>query len=139
MSADNRNCRDDDAQASHVACDSMMGRWVKMGTYRKDATDRRSNRTGITLKRLPLEFASAFGEQVIFAIDVNHSILENTLPLVLDPSDLIIRAENDISVGGPTLVFVFLVIGIGIIQITIDGLRIILPRGALRRLRKRWV
>ena len=31
---------------------------------------------------------SALGEQVVFAVDVDHPVLENAFPLVLDTSDL---------------------------------------------------
>ena len=37
---------------------------------------------------MAVHLPGTFSKQIVLAIDVNHSILEDTLPLVLDPSNL---------------------------------------------------
>lgn len=46
---------------------------------------------------LPLKFACTLREKVIFAVDVYHAVLEYALPLVLNPSDLVIGAKDNIA------------------------------------------
>jgi len=70
---------------------------------------------------LPLEFAGTFGKQIIFAVNMDHPVLENAFPLVFDPGHLVIRAEYDISLTRYTFVgFIFLLRG-RVIQLTVDS------------------
>ena len=41
------------------------------------------------------DLPSAFGKQVIFAVDMDHAVLENTLPFVLDTGNLTHRGLSD--------------------------------------------
>lgn len=41
-----------------------------------------------------MHLPGTFSKQIVLAIDMNHSILENTLPLVLDSCNLPQRTVN---------------------------------------------
>lgn len=72
--------------------------------------------SGIEMRCIPC----TLGKQVVFAIDMDHAILEDTLPLVFNPCDLvysqamlikisrntnlIIGAEHDVGLIGASLV-----------------------------------
>jgi len=47
----------------------------------------------------PFKFPCTFSEEIILSVNVNHAVFENALPLVLDSGDLVICAENDISLA----------------------------------------
>jgi len=51
-----------------------------------------------------------------------HTILEDAFPLVLDTCDLVVSAENNVSLPNSSFLVSFLVSGVRVIQVTINGL-----------------
>jgi len=75
---------------------------MTMRKYQGNARDRTNNQTKRRneldeIPSSPLEFARTLGEKIVFPVDMNHSIFENALPLIFDPSNLVIGTENDIA------------------------------------------
>jgi hypothetical protein len=62
----------------------------------KRVTGKRDTRS-VTRISLPLKFPCTLCEKVIFAVDVYHAVLEYALPLVLNPSNLVIGAKDNIA------------------------------------------
>jgi len=80
----------------------------------------RKEKKNLARWRLPLKFARAFREDVIFPFDVDYAVFEDALPLVLHTLNLVISTEHhvplpivEIGVIVSKVVFVLGIIEIG--------------------------
>jgi len=66
---------------------------IKRVTGKRDA----QKAVSVTRISLPLKFACTLCEKVVFAVDVYHAVLKYALPLVLNSSNLVVGAKDNIT------------------------------------------
>jgi len=71
---------------------------------------------------LPFEFSIAFCEEVVLAVDMDHTVFENTFPFVLHALNLVISAKYDIDISssGNCRIFLVITVRIGVIEVRVD-------------------
>ena len=87
--------------------------------------DRRREEFRRWSEELPFKLPRALREEVVFSVYVNHPVLEDALPLVFNTRHLIISAENNVTFASYPLFGFFFTLGIGIVKVAIDGLRVL--------------